>query len=81
MARPLIFRLWLVLITLGVASPALSCAVCGLGREGSAATYLMTAVLMSIVPLLMFGGILYYILSATRTRCRGAALEREHVGR
>jgi hypothetical protein len=56
-----ILRLGLALAALGIASPAFSCAVCGLGREGSGSTYLMTAVLMSTIPLLIIGGLVYYL--------------------
>jgi hypothetical protein len=58
---------WLVPIILGGASEVLACPVCGVGRDGTAAVYLMTAVLMSIVPLVIFGATAYYLFR--RTKC------------
>lgn len=52
---------WLALLITGFATPAFACPVCGFGQDGSASTYLMTAVVMSIVPLVMLGGIVYYL--------------------
>ncbi len=40
----------------------LACPVCGVGRDGTASVYLITAILMCIVPLVMFGGMAYYLL-------------------
>jgi hypothetical protein len=46
---------WLVPIILSIASQVSACPVCGVGRDGTASVYLMTAVLMCTVPLMMFG--------------------------
>ena len=53
--------LWLVPIILGLACRVSACPVCGVGRDGTASVYLMTAVLMSGVPLVMFGAVAYYL--------------------
>jgi hypothetical protein len=57
---------WLVPIILGMTSEVLACPVCGVGRDGTASVYLMTAVLMCIVPLVMFGAMAYYLLRRTK---------------
>jgi hypothetical protein len=57
---------WLVPITLGITSEALACPVCGVGREGTASVYLMTAVLMCIVPLVMVGAMAYCLFRRTK---------------
>lgn len=51
----------LLLIALDIASQAYACPVCGVGRDGTTSAYLMTAALMSIVPLVMAGAIVYYL--------------------
>jgi hypothetical protein len=61
--RGLRFRgLWLVPIILGIACRVSACPVCGVGRDGTASVYLMTAVLMSTVPLVMGGVMAYYLI-------------------
>jgi hypothetical protein len=52
---------WLVPIILGMASQVFVCPVCGVGRDGTASVYLMTAVLMCIAPLVMLGAMAYYL--------------------
>jgi hypothetical protein len=54
--------LWLVPIILGIACQVSACPVCGVGRDGTASVYLMTAVLMSAVPLVMAGAMAYYLI-------------------
>jgi hypothetical protein len=51
----------LVPITLGVASQVSARLVCGVGRDGTASVYLMTAVLMCTVPLMMLGALPYHL--------------------
>jgi hypothetical protein len=51
---------WCILIIVGIASEVSPCPVCGVGRDGTASVYLMTALLMCIVPLVMFGAMAYY---------------------
>ena len=53
---------WLLLITLYLTLPAYACPVCGVGRDGTTSAYLMTAALMSLVPLAMAGAIVYYLV-------------------
>jgi hypothetical protein len=60
------WRPWLVSIILGISAQASACPVCGVGRDGTAPVYLMTAVLMSLVPLVMAGAMVYYLCWQTR---------------
>lgn len=52
----------LLLIMLHLSSQAYACPVCGVGRDGTTSAYLMTAALMSLVPLVMAGAIIYYLV-------------------
>jgi hypothetical protein len=60
--RRRISPVWLLLITLHLTSQAYACPVCGVGRDGTTSAYLMTAALMSLVPLAMAGAIVYYLV-------------------
>jgi hypothetical protein len=60
--RRRISPVWLFLITLLTTSQAYTCPVCGVGRDGTTSAYLMTAALMSLVPLVMAGVIVYYLV-------------------
>ena len=62
MLRRRISPVWLLLITLLTTSQAYACPVCGVGRDGTTSAYLMTAALMSLVPLVMAGAIVYYLV-------------------
>ena len=62
MLRRRISLVWFLLITLHLTSPVYACPVCGVGRDGTTSAYLMTAALMSLVPLAMAGAIVYYIV-------------------
>ena len=57
---------WLVPIIVSITSEVVACPVCGVGRDGTASVYLMTAVLMCIVPLMMFGAMAYYLFRRTK---------------
>jgi hypothetical protein len=57
---------WLVPLFLGIASQVAACPVCGVGRDGTASVYLMTAILMCTVPLMMVGAIAYYLFRQTQ---------------
>ena len=57
---------WLVLIVLGMASRAFACSVCWAGRDGTTSAYLLTAVLMCMVLLIIFGGMGYYAFRQTK---------------
>jgi hypothetical protein len=57
---------WLVPLILGIASQVAACPVCGVGRDGTASVYLMTAILMCTVPLMMVGAIAYYLFRQTQ---------------
>jgi hypothetical protein len=62
MVRSAVLVQWLTLLTLGLAAPALACPVCGIGQDGTTSAYLITAVLMSTIPLMMLGVIVYYLV-------------------
>jgi hypothetical protein len=57
---------WLVPLILGMASQVSACPLCGVGRDGTASVYLMTAVLMCIVPFVMLGAMAYYLFRQTK---------------
>jgi hypothetical protein len=57
---------WLVPLILGSASRVAACPVCGVGRDGKASVYLMTAILMCTVLLMMVGAIAYYLFRQTK---------------
>lgn len=57
---------WVVPLFLGIASQVAACPVCGVGRDGTASVYLMTAILMCTVPLMMVGAIAYYLFRQTQ---------------
>ena len=59
--RRLVSAFWLGLTAMSLTAPAYACPVCGLGRDGTSSAYLVTAVLMSLAPLTMFGAIAYYL--------------------
>jgi hypothetical protein len=56
--------LWLAVLVglVALASDAHACPVCGFGRDGTTSAYLMTAALMSLVPLTMAGAFVCYLL-------------------
>ena len=62
MVRPAVLVQWLMLLALGLAAPAMACPVCGVGQDGTTSAYLMTAVLMSTIPFMMAGAIVYYLV-------------------
>jgi hypothetical protein len=57
---------WCIPIIVGIASEVSACPVCGVGRDGTASVYLMTAVLMCTVPLVMCGAMAYYLFRRTK---------------
>jgi hypothetical protein len=65
MIRPATLIHGLTWLTFGLASPTLACPVCGFGQDGTASAYLMTAVVMSSLPLIMVGGMIYYLVRRT----------------
>lgn len=49
-------------------SEALACAVCGFGEDKSSQTFLYSTMVLSLVPLGLIGGILYWLYRSTRRR-------------
>jgi hypothetical protein len=47
---------------------ALACAVCGFGEDKSSQTFLYSTMVLSLVPLGLIGGILYWLYRSTRRR-------------
>jgi hypothetical protein len=76
MPRPLVSASWLVLLVMSTASQAYACPVCGFGRGGTTSAYLITAVLMSLVPLMMAGAIACYL---RRTATDSSRTSRESI--
>lgn len=57
----------LSLITLP-ASEVLACAVCGFGEDQSSQIFLYSTMVLSLVPLGLIGGILYWLYRSTKRR-------------
>jgi hypothetical protein len=48
-------------LALSLSSAAEGCSVCGFGRDGTSSAYLITAILMSLAALTIFGALAYYM--------------------
>ena len=61
--------LWfsILLILLGTATPLLACSVCGYASEASRTAFIVTTGLLTFVPLLFVGGVLWYLKKKSRT--------------
>lgn len=68
-------RLLVALASFFVAVPAWACPVCGRGAPESEGAYLTMSGILSALPLLMVGGILFWV--ARRLRAHDAAQRRE----
>jgi len=66
---------WLALATLGMAAPVLACPVCGVGQGETASLYLITAGLLSALPLFMLAGVLVYLCRRARYVGRERAVD------
>jgi hypothetical protein len=62
MRYPRVPALWLTILAVSLASQVYACPVCGFGRDGTTSAYLMTAAIMSLVPLMVVGAIVYYLI-------------------
>jgi hypothetical protein len=49
-------------------SDALACAVCGFGEDKSSQIFLYSTMVLSLVPLGLIGGILYWLYRSTKRR-------------
>lgn len=62
----------LCLLTVGLialpASETLACAVCGFGEDKSSEIFLYSTMVLSLVPLGLIGGILYWLYRSTKRR-------------
>ena len=52
--------------TLAVANQALACSVCAVANDEARHTYYFTTALLSLLPLMMIGGIIYTVVKKTR---------------
>lgn len=48
------------------AEPARGCAVCGFGPDATSNTYLLSTALLSLIPLIAIGGVIYYVVRRVR---------------
>ena len=53
-------------LALALADASWACSVCVTGKEESRAAYYFTTALMSLVPLGMIGGVVYYVAKKSR---------------
>jgi len=54
-------RLFIFIFLFITSKPLLACTVCGFGQDGSQWAFLFTTALMTVVPLALVGGIIFYI--------------------
>jgi hypothetical protein len=57
----------------GLASPALACSVCFVGREQTLAAFYGTAVLLSLLPLALFGSLGFWLHRRIKAAARQGA--------
>lgn len=55
-----------LLAAVGLPASALACAVCGAGDEPSRSSYVVMSVIISLLPLLMLGGIVGFVVYRSR---------------
>lgn len=70
-------RGWLSSLSL-VSSPALACAVCGGGPDAGNESYVVMSVIISLLPLLMVGGIVGWVVLKARA-AKGKVERAQHV--
>lgn len=71
-------RAWTALaLSLAAPATAQACAVCGAAVERSKAAFLGTTILLSLLPLALIGGALWWISRHARERLAGEFAERE----
>ena len=56
-----VIRLGILLNTLCLALPALACSVCGYAAPESRTAFILTTALLSFVPLLFIGAVVWYL--------------------
>lgn len=59
---------WLPAVSLLLANPALACAVCGAGEDRAGGSYVAMSVIISLLPLLMLGGIIGLVVLKSRPK-------------
>jgi hypothetical protein len=55
---------------------ALGCAVCGAGEDAARGSYVGMTLIISALPLVMLGGIIWFVVRATRANERASELAR-----
>ena len=67
---------WLLSLWLLVPAPAFACAVCGLGQnDESAGAFFRGTMLLSLMPLSVIGGIVFYLYRATKAPASSETVE------
>lgn len=61
------------LLLLLLSSPAFACAVCGGGYDPAKGSYVVMSIIISVLPLVMLGGILAFVIIKSRAADREAA--------
>ncbi len=62
-----IFKTLALLVAFAIsANAALACSVCATGKEESRGAYYATTAAMSLIPLGMLGGVVYYVAKKSR---------------
>ena len=61
-------RVSLLLILLLATLPLFACSVCGYAAEESRRAFILTTALLTFVPLIFIGGVLYYLKKRHRQR-------------
>ncbi|MDQ8201130.1 hypothetical protein QEH56_23390 [Pelagicoccus enzymogenes] len=54
------------LAALGLAASAEACSVCAVGKEEARAAYYATTAILSFLPLIMIGGVVYFLFKKKR---------------
>ena len=60
-------RFSILLILWNTTAPLLACSVCGYASEASRTAFILTTGLLTFVPLLFVGGVLWYLKKKNRT--------------
>lgn len=67
LSKPSTFRWYASLFAvLAMTASASACSVCGTGKEEARVAYWATTAILSFLPLVMIGGLIYYILKRSK---------------
>lgn len=67
LSKAALYRLYAALMgVLTMTASASACSVCGTGKEEARVAYWATTAILSFLPLVMIGGLIYYILKRSK---------------